>query len=62
MSEKVTLDLPEDLARRIRTTAAQSHRTFEEVVVEYIERGASEPLADAAILVLCDASGSIINK
>lgn len=58
MAEKVILDLPEDLARRIRTSAARSQRTFEDVIVECIERGASEPsvqsLPDDELLALCD--------
>jgi hypothetical protein len=59
MSEKVTLDLPEDLATRARMFAAQVHRPFEEVLVEWIARAANEPavesLPDAEVLALADS-------
>jgi len=59
MSEKVTLDLPEGLARQLRAVAANSRRRFEDVVMEYIERGADQAsvefLPDADLLALCDA-------
>ncbi|MBY0524990.1 MAG: hypothetical protein K2R98_16410 [Gemmataceae bacterium] len=60
MSLRVILELPEDLAQRIRTAAARSHRAFEDVVVEYIQRGAAESplelLPDADVVALCDAA------
>jgi hypothetical protein len=58
MSEKVTLELPEDLARRARAVAAQSSRPVEEVLVEWIDRAGAEPavesLSDDELLALCD--------
>ncbi|MBY0522969.1 MAG: hypothetical protein K2R98_06205 [Gemmataceae bacterium] len=66
MSQKVTLELPEDVAQRIRHVAAHSHRTFEDVVVESIERGAAEPpiesLPDADVLRLCDAEMTSVQQ
>jgi hypothetical protein len=59
MSHKVTLELPEDLAQRIRSAAAQSRRIFEDQLVEYIQRGAAglpvESLSDAEVLALADS-------
>lgn len=57
MSQEIMLDLPENRAQRIRNAAAESQRTFEDVVVEYIQRGAAEllveSLPDADVLALC---------
>ena len=59
MSEKVTVDLPEDLARRAHAVAAQTRRPVEEVLVEWLNRAAAEPpeeaLSDEEIIALCDA-------
>jgi hypothetical protein len=58
MSEKVTVELPEELAQRARAVAAQTCRPFEEVVVEWIARAGAEPpvecLADEELVALCD--------
>jgi len=58
MAERVTLELPEELAQRVRSAAAKARRPLEDVLVEYIERGANDvpmsALADGDILVLCD--------
>jgi hypothetical protein len=58
MSEKVTVELPEELAQRARAVAAQTRRRFEEVLVEWIDRAGAEPvaesLADDELLALCD--------
>jgi len=58
MSEKVTVELPEELAQRARAVAAQTRRRFEEVVVEWITRAGAEPpvesLGDDELLALCD--------
>jgi hypothetical protein len=57
MSEKVTVELPEELAQRARAVAAQTHRRFEDVLVEWIDRAGTEPpvesLADDDVLALC---------
>jgi hypothetical protein len=59
MGEKVTLVLPDDVARQARAAAAELHRPLEEVLVDWIGRAAGEPpvesLPDARILALCDA-------
>lgn len=58
MAERVILELPEDLARRVRSAADLARRPVEEVLVEYIERGANDvpvsALSDADLLALCD--------
>jgi hypothetical protein len=58
MGERVTLELPEDLARRARAAAAQSQLRFEEALVRWIDRAVAEPpvesLSDADVLALCD--------
>jgi len=59
MSEKVTLELPDNLAQRIRAVAAQARRPFEDVLIESIDRALEEVpvdwLPDDQLLVLCDA-------
>jgi hypothetical protein len=59
MSEKVTVELPTDLARRAHAVAAQTQRPVEEVLLEWLDRGGGEPpvesLPDAELLALCDA-------
>jgi hypothetical protein len=58
MSEKVTVELPEELAQRARALASQARRGFEEVLVEWIDRAVAEPavefLPDDQVLALCD--------
>jgi hypothetical protein len=57
MSEKVTVELPEELAQRVRAVAAQTHRRFEEVLVEWLDRAGTEPavesLSNEEVLALC---------
>jgi hypothetical protein len=59
MSERVTVELPEELARRAHAVAAQTRRPVEEVLVEWMSRAASDPpvesLSDEELLALCDA-------
>ena len=58
MPERVTLELPSELAERVRRAAARTQRPFEEVLVDWIDRGGAEPdvesLPDEEILALCD--------
>jgi len=58
MSVKVTVELPEELAQRARTVAAQTRRRLEDVLVEWIDRAGTEPevelLPDDQLLALCD--------
>lgn len=60
MSETVTLELPAELTARARAVAAATRRSFEEVVVEWVGRGAAEPAiehaSDDQLLALCDAA------
>jgi hypothetical protein len=66
MSETVTLQIPEELARRARALAAATHRRFEDAVVEWLRRAVEEPavesLPDDALLALCDASLSAADQ
>lgn len=58
MSKTVTLEVPDDLAARARAVAAQTHRPFEAVLVEWLARVAEdipvEDLSDAEVLTLRD--------
>jgi hypothetical protein len=60
MSETVTLEIPEELARRARVLAAATHRRFEDALVDWLRRAVDEPavetLSDGEILALCDAT------
>jgi hypothetical protein len=57
MTEQLTLELPEELARRAREFAAASHRRVEDAIVEWIDRAVSEHdisrLSDDQIKDLC---------
>lgn len=59
MGMHVTLDLPEELARRAQA-AAQSRRPLEEVLVEWLDRaGKDQPvdaLPDDQLLEVCDST------
>ena len=59
MTIKVTVELPEELAGRARAAAAVAQRRFEDLLVEWIDRGAADPpvdsLSDDQVLALCDA-------
>lgn len=59
MSETVTLELSAELATRARAVAAVTNRRFEDVVAEWVGRGAAEPdldrTSDDELLKLCDA-------
>jgi hypothetical protein len=58
MGEKVTVELPEELARRARAAADRAQRRLEDVLVEWIDRAVAEPsvetLPDDQVLGLCD--------
>jgi hypothetical protein len=59
MSVTVTLEVPEEVARRARALAAKTQRRFEDVLVEWLDRAGEEPpvesLPDEEVLALCDA-------
>lgn len=58
MSEVIMLELPDSLVRSARTIAERSNRRVEDVLVEWLDRSASEVpvelLPDDQILLLCD--------
>jgi hypothetical protein len=60
MSETVTLEVPDELARRVRDMAIATDRRFEEVVLDWLRRAVEEPavetLPDRELLTLCDAT------
>ena len=60
MSDKVTIELPDELARRARAKASAGRRPLEEAVVEWVRWAVAEPevktLSDAELLRLCDST------
>lgn len=58
MSHVVMIDLPDDLGQRARAIAAQTHRRVEDVLLEWLGRGAADipmdQLPDDQVLALCD--------
>jgi hypothetical protein len=58
MSEKVTVELPDELAQRARAVAARTERPFEEILVDWIRQGGAQPvlelLSDEELLAVCD--------
>jgi hypothetical protein len=59
MSQTVTLELSAELAARARVLAAATNRRIEDVVAEWVGRGAAEPAVECAsdeeLIALCDA-------
>jgi hypothetical protein len=66
MSETVTLEIPEELARRARALAAATHRRFEDAVLDWLRRAVDEPaveaLPDEALIRLCDATLGAVDQ
>jgi hypothetical protein len=62
MAEKVLVELPDDLAQKVRTVAARTQRSFAEVLVDWIRRAGAEPvlelLTDEELLATCDSQPS----
>src|SRR5437870_2316043 len=58
MSETVTLEIPDDLARRARAMAALTNRGLEEAVLDWIGRALAEPpvesISDEQLVALCE--------
>lgn len=58
MGEFVTLELPRQLASQAREVAKQTHRRFEDVLVEWLDRGSTEQpvesLTDEQVLALAN--------
>ena len=50
MSEQLTLDLPDELARQARALATATNRRFEDALVEWIEKAVAETAARFAAL------------
>jgi hypothetical protein len=42
VAERVTLTLPDDLARRVHEVASSTHRELEEVLLEWIDRTSTQ--------------------
>lgn len=59
MTEKVTIELPEDVAQQVRTIAAHTQRSFEDVLLDWIRRIGAEPafelLPEHELLAICSA-------
>ena len=59
MSETITLEIAPELASRARALAAATNRRVEDVVAEWVGRGAMDPdmesVSNQELLVLCDA-------
>lgn len=46
MSQPVTIELPDELVRQAQTIAEKTHRQVEDILVEWIGRGAAETPAE----------------
>ena len=59
MTEKMTVELPIDLAQQLRTVASRTHRSVDEVLVDCLRRAGAEPilesLPDEDLLAVCDS-------
>jgi hypothetical protein len=59
MAEKVLVEIPDDLAQQVRTVAARTQRSFDEVLLDWIRRAGAEPvlelLPDEELLAVCDS-------
>jgi hypothetical protein len=44
MTEKITLDLPDEVVQRAKTTAERTHRPIQDVLTEWVSRGADRDL------------------
>lgn len=58
MNELMTVELPEELARRARDLAAATNRRLEDAIVDWIGRAVDEPdvasLPDGQVLTMCE--------
>ena len=59
MSQTLTVELPDELARRARSVAAAGNRRLEDAVIDWISQAVAEPdieaLPDDELLARCDA-------
>jgi hypothetical protein len=60
MSQTVTVELPDELARRARSMAAAGNRRLEDAVIDWIRQAVAEPeieaLPDNELLMRCDSA------
>lgn len=69
MAVKTTLELPDDLMRKLRIRAAESDRRLKDVVTELLERGLEasnetqrpDPLQAWLSKLEVDAAGNVVN-
>lgn len=58
MSERVTIELPENVARSAKEVATRTDRRLEDILAEWIDRVVTElpveSLSDEEVLALCD--------
>lgn len=58
MTEIVTLELPEMLTRQVKEVAAVTHRSLEDLLIDWLERVLTdlpiESLPDAQVLAFCE--------
>lgn len=58
MTEKMTVELPEELIQQVQQVASRTQRSFDEVLAEWIRLAGSEPalelLSDEELLAVCD--------
>lgn len=58
MSEYVTIELPENVARSVKEVAARTQRRVEDVLIDWLDKAATElpveSLSDEEVLALCD--------
>jgi hypothetical protein len=59
MAQKVTVELPDELVQQVRTVASRTHRSFDEVLADWVRLAGSEPvldlLSDEELLAVCDS-------
>jgi len=60
MSQTLTVELPDELARRARSVAAAGNRRLEDAVIDWISQAVAEPeieaLPDDELLTRCDSA------
>jgi hypothetical protein len=59
MGEKVTVELPEDVAKQVRAVAARTQRSFDEVLADCVRHAGADLdlilLPDGELLAVCDS-------
>ena len=66
MTEKVTIELPEEVAQQVRTIAAHTQRSFEDVLLDWIRRIGAEPALELApdneLMAICSAEPDAVEQ